>query len=528
MTMITPSYLGETIEYSSLHACRSTLEDPTSNSLIASSASVGTAEQFKVINAGGGNIGFQALVNSNYVTAENNGASPLIANRTSVGAWETFTEFDAGNGNIALRAMNDGKYVTAPNSGASPIIAQSTSIGTAESFTVGFVSGVPPATPGGLAGTPGNSQAVLSWVASLGATGYNLKSSTTTGGPYAVVASNLTSLIYTNTGVINGTTYYYVVSAQNPAGESTNSPQVSVTPGSLNRIAWVASSSTSGSDSPANAIDGNISTRWSTGVPQAPGQWFEVDMGSTNTFYRIVLDATPSPSDYPRGYQVTLSNDGISWGSPIASGAGSSAVTTINFATNAARFIRVTQTNSVSGLFWSIHEFNVFGTGGAVPAAPTGLTAIAGDTQATLNWTAVSGAASYSIKRSTTNGGSYAVIATNVTGLSYTNTGLTDGVLYYFVVSGVNTVGESANSSPVSTRPVSMTLPLLNMASGGGQLQFIWPQDHTGWRLEVQTNSLANGLGTNWVTVSGSNGTNQMTFPINLTNGSFFGRLVYP
>ena len=31
MTMITPSYLGETIEYSSLHACRSTLEDPTAD-----------------------------------------------------------------------------------------------------------------------------------------------------------------------------------------------------------------------------------------------------------------------------------------------------------------------------------------------------------------------------------------------------------------------------------------------------------------------------------------------------------------
>ena len=31
MTMITPSYLGETIEYSSLHACRSTLEDPTAH-----------------------------------------------------------------------------------------------------------------------------------------------------------------------------------------------------------------------------------------------------------------------------------------------------------------------------------------------------------------------------------------------------------------------------------------------------------------------------------------------------------------
>ena len=33
MTMITPSYLGETIEYSSLHACRSTLEDPTTEKL---------------------------------------------------------------------------------------------------------------------------------------------------------------------------------------------------------------------------------------------------------------------------------------------------------------------------------------------------------------------------------------------------------------------------------------------------------------------------------------------------------------
>ena len=33
MTMITPSYLGETIEYSSLHACRSTLEDPTTVAL---------------------------------------------------------------------------------------------------------------------------------------------------------------------------------------------------------------------------------------------------------------------------------------------------------------------------------------------------------------------------------------------------------------------------------------------------------------------------------------------------------------
>ena len=46
MTMITPSYLGETIEYSSLHACRSTLEDPTNLSANGISAVVLTLNGF--------------------------------------------------------------------------------------------------------------------------------------------------------------------------------------------------------------------------------------------------------------------------------------------------------------------------------------------------------------------------------------------------------------------------------------------------------------------------------------------------
>jgi len=48
MTMITPSYLGETIEYSSLHACRSTLEDPTSKELQESPEKVDTPEEPKL------------------------------------------------------------------------------------------------------------------------------------------------------------------------------------------------------------------------------------------------------------------------------------------------------------------------------------------------------------------------------------------------------------------------------------------------------------------------------------------------
>jgi hypothetical protein len=497
-----------------------------SNSLIASSASVGTAESFKIIDAGGGNIGFQSLINGNYVTSENNGASPLIANRTAIGSWETFTEFDAGNGTIAIRAMNDGNYVTAPNSGTSPLIASSTSTGTNESFAVGFISGVAPAAPANLIANAGNTQASLTWLASTGATGYNVKRSTTSGGSYTVIATNVNGPGYIDTGLANATTYYFVVSAQNPAGESANSSQATVVPGSLNRILWVASSSTSGSDAPGNALDGNLTTRWSTGTSQASGQWFQVDMGSPNTFNKLILNAVNSANDYPRGYQVTVSNDGINWSSSVATGVGSPSVTTITFANQAARYIRITQTGSVSGTFWSIDEFNAMGTS---PLVPTGLVAtnISG-TQINLAWNSSVSASGYNLKRSTTSGGSYTTIATNLPYLNYSDSGLTGGVVYYYVITATNIYGESANSSEASARPVSTATPQLNFAAGAGQIQLSWPMDHTGWRVQMQSNSLNAGLGTNWVDVPNSSQTNQFSVPINTTNGSVFFRLVYP
>lgn len=497
-----------------------------SNSLIASSVSVGTAESFKIIDAGGGNIGFQSLINSNYVTSENNGASPLIANRTAIGSWETFTEFDAGNGNIAIRAMNDGMYVTTPNDGTSPLIASSSSIGTNESFAVGFISGVAPATPANLIAAAGNTQANLTWLASPGATGYNIKRSTTSGGSYTTIAANLNGLSYTDNGLANATTYYYVVSARNPAGESANSSQATVVPGSLGRTFWVASSSTSGSDAPGNALDGNLTTRWSTGGSQVNGQWFQVDMGTVNVFNKLILNAVNSAGDYPRGYQVTVSNDGINWSSSVATGVGSSSVTTITFATQSARYVRITQTGSTSGTYWSIDEFNAMGTS---PLVPTGLTAttISG-TQINLAWNAAAGASGYNLKRSTTSGGSYVTIATNLQYLNFSDTGLTSGTAYYYVVAATNIYGESANSLEAGAQTISTTSPQVNFAMGAGQMLLTWPSDHLGWRLEAQTNSPNVGLGTNWTTVPGSTGTNQVLVPINAANGSVFFRLVYP
>ncbi len=77
----------------------------------------------------------------------------------------------------------------------------------------------PTPVPVGLSATAGNIQVSLSWNASLGATNYNVKRSTTNGGPYTTVAS-LTGTSYTNTGLVNGTTYYYVVSAISAPGYS--------------------------------------------------------------------------------------------------------------------------------------------------------------------------------------------------------------------------------------------------------------------------------------------------------------------
>ncbi len=93
----------------------------------------------------------------------------------------------------------------------------------------------PPAAPTGLAATAGNQQVNLTWTASSGATSYNVKRGTATGGPYTTIASPTTNS-YTDSAVTNGTTYYYVVSAVNSSGESANSSQVSATPMSTTSV----------------------------------------------------------------------------------------------------------------------------------------------------------------------------------------------------------------------------------------------------------------------------------------------------
>jgi hypothetical protein len=87
-------------------------------------------------------------------------------------------------------------------------------------------------------------------------------------------------------------------------------------------------------------------------------------------------------------------------------------------------------------------------------SSPTNLTAIEGDSQVTLSWNAVEGAAGYNVKRSTAAGGPYTTIATKVTGTTYADKAVTNGITYYYVVTaGDGSGNESANSNEASATP---------------------------------------------------------------------------
>jgi subtilase family serine protease len=89
---------------------------------------------------------------------------------------------------------------------------------------------IPPTAPTSLRAIGGDKQVRLVWTAGTNATGYRIKRGVTPGGPYTVVASSVRTLQYVDSGLVNGTTYYYVVSAANILGESAGSPEASATP----------------------------------------------------------------------------------------------------------------------------------------------------------------------------------------------------------------------------------------------------------------------------------------------------------
>jgi hypothetical protein len=218
---------------------------------------------------------------------------------------------------------------------------------------------VAPSAPTGVSATPGNAQVSLSWAATNTATSYHVKRSITSGSGYGQVGAP-TSNSFTDTGRTNGTTYYYVVTALNAAGESGNSSEVSATPN-------------------AGGGTGVWTNVTPAGINLTPG------FGSCNSFgIETVYGDTSNPGNmymFAHCQGLWKSTDyGQSWTGPINTGTSSSATTDcaggISLQPNAsAGGVPTVYLSCIrgSGLgFWKSVDGGVNWTNYTVPPGPSG------------------------------------------------------------------------------------------------------------------------------------------------------------
>ncbi|MEK3913486.1 fibronectin type III domain-containing protein [Paenibacillus sp. FSL H7-0331] len=112
------------------------------------------------------------------------------------------------------------------------------------------------------------------------------------------------------------------------------------------------------------------------------------------------------------------------------------------------------------------------------PSTPA-LTAVGGDAKIDLSWAPTSGATGYNIKRSTISGGPYTTVASNVYGSPYIDTTVTNGITYYYIVTGLNERGESGYSNEASATPTSKIK--VNLIDAGGDSFIVLKPNGTVW-----------------------------------------------
>jgi beta-glucanase (GH16 family) len=372
----------------------------------------------------------------------------------------------------------------------------------------------PPDPPAGFTASPGNGKAFLSWSNSIsGATGYNVKRAAASGGPYTTVATAATNS-YTDTGLANCATYYYVVSATNTVGESANSVEQSAALGAYALAVNSGGGATGQFTADAN-VSGGTQAAASTAtidtsglVAPAPQAVYQTERygNFTYTFPGLISGAS---------YKVRLHLAEIYWtttgqrrfnvfinGTQVLTNFDIIAVTGTQNKATIREFTFPASSSQITVQFASVTDY-AKSSGIEIllppPGAPSGLAATSGVAQVSLTWNPVAGA-SYNLKRSLSTGGPYTAISSSLAGTSYTDSGLTNGVTYYYVVSAVVLGCESANSAPASATPVCSPPPTPTAANNGP----LW----AGMTLNL-TASTAPGATYSWTGPHGFTSTNQ-------------------
>ena len=366
-----------------------------------------------------------------------------------------------------------------------------------------------PGAPTGLTATPGNASVTLTWTLTTGATSYNVYRGTTAGGEGATpIATGLTTPTYSDTGLFNGTKYYYKVAAVNSGGVSGMSNEASATPEPPTPVAptgltatagnatvtlgWTASSgATSYNVYRGTTAGGEGATAIATGIT-TPSYADTTVTNGTTYYYKVAavdasgtsplsseVSATPEPPTpvAPTGLTATAGNASVTLGWTASTGAtsynvyrgtttGGEGATAIATGITTPSYTDTTVTNGTT-YYYKVAAVNASGTSplsneasatpqAPTPAAPTGLTATAGNASVTLTWTASTGATSYNVYRGTTAGGEGATpVVTGLTSPTYSDTGLFNGTTYYYKVAAANASGTSGMSNEASATPQS-------------------------------------------------------------------------
>ncbi len=275
-----------------------------------------------------------------------------------------------------------------------------------------------PAAPTGVTATGGTKQTTITWPAVSGATSYNLYWSTTSGVTIAngTKISGVTSPAV-QTGLSDSTTYFYVVTAVNTAGESPASVQVAASTLAANAPPPAIPSAPTGVS--AAGGDSQVTVSW----PAVTGAT------SYNIYWSTNSGVTTATGTRIAGVSSPFVHTGLNAGSTYYY-----IVTAVNSAGESSASVQVSATTNAPAA--------------TVPAAPSGVSASGGAKQVTLSWAAASGATSYNVYWSSTAGVSTAT-GTKVAGVTspYVQTGLADGSAYFFIVTAVNAIGESAASA---------------------------------------------------------------------------------